>query len=167
MSAPALEPASRARLVTAFAAVYIVWGSTYLAIRFALETLPALTFAGVRFMIAGAVLYGIARGRGAPAPRPIEWRSALVVGACLLLGGHGGVVWAEKTVPSGMAALLVATMPLFMAAMAPLPWFGRGRFPGVRGVIGLLVGLGGVAVLIGPGIGPGRGTWISSGSWRC
>jgi drug/metabolite transporter (DMT)-like permease len=140
--------------------VYIIWGSTYLAIRFALETLPAFTFAGARFLTAGAVLYAFGRATGAERPRRVEWRSATIVGACLLLGGNGCVVWAEQTVPSGMAALLVATMPLFMAAMTPLALFGGGRFPGVRGVVELLVGLAGVAVLIGPGLIPGRGSSV-------
>ncbi len=142
-------PASRARIALAFAAVYLVWGSTYLAIRFALETLPAFSMAGVRFVISGAVLYVFARLRGAPAPTGVQWRSAAIVGAALLLGGNGGVVFAEKTVPSGMAALLVATMPLWMAG---LHGASIGRLPRGRIALGLAVGFIGVAVLVGPGV---------------
>ena len=146
MSAP------RSHVFLALAAVYVIWGSTYLAIRFALETLPGFTMAGVRFLIAGAVLYALARARGAVAPKAIEWRSGLIIGALLLLGGNGAVVWAEKTVPSGIAALLVATMPLFMAAMAGL---GGARLPRGKAAAGLLIGFGGVVVLIGPGMSSG------------
>jgi drug/metabolite transporter (DMT)-like permease len=143
---------TRSRLVLALAAVYVIWGSTYLAIHFALATLPGFTMAGVRFLIAGGVLYFLARGRGAGSPRPIEWRSAAIVGFCLLGGGNGGVVWAQHTVPSGIAALLVATMPLFMAAMAGL---GGTKLPRGTAAVGLLIGFAGVAVLIGPGISAG------------
>jgi drug/metabolite transporter (DMT)-like permease len=148
-------PATRARLAIAFASVYIIWGSTYLAIRFALETLPAFSMAGVRFLISGGVLYAIARLTGAPAPRRIEWRSAAVVGAALLLGGNGGVVLAERSVPSGMAALLVATLPLWMAGLQAAQ---LGRLPRGRTALGLLVGFLGVAILVGPGAG---GTGVS------
>ncbi len=102
---------SDARLVAAFAAVYLIWGSTYLAIRFAIETLPPFLMAGVRFTIAGGLLYGWTR-RGAEAPLRVHWRSAAIVGGLLLLGGNGGVVWAEQTVPSGLSALIVAIVPL-------------------------------------------------------
>lgn len=146
MSAP------RSHVFLALAAVYVIWGSTYLAIRFALETLPGFTMAGVRFLIAGGVLYALARARGAVAPKRVEWRSGLIIGALLLLGGNGAVVWAEKTVPSGIAALLVATMPLFMAAMAGL---GGARLPRGKAAAGLLIGFGGVVVLIGPGMSSG------------
>jgi drug/metabolite transporter (DMT)-like permease len=127
--------------------VYLVWGSTYLAIRFAIETLPPFTMAGIRFVLAGGVLYTFSRLTGAPAPRRIEWRSAVIVGACLLLGGNGLVVWAEKTVPSGIAALTVGTMPLFMAGLSGL--IAREK-PNFLAVVGLIVGFVGVAILVGP-----------------
>ena len=92
---------SRAMIVAAFAAVYVIWGSTYLAIRFAIETLPPLLMAGIRFVIAGAMLYAWMRVRGARRPTRSEWLGATVVGALLLLGGNGLVVWSEQRVPLG------------------------------------------------------------------
>jgi drug/metabolite transporter (DMT)-like permease len=145
--------APRWKLVAAFAAVYIVWGSTYLAIRFAIETLPPFLMAGVRFLVAGSVLYGWARLRGAPRPRLLEWRSALVVGGMLLLGGNGGVVWAQKTVPSGVAALLVASEPLWIVLLDWLP--PRPVRPSGRVLLGLGVGFAGVALLVAPWEGSG------------
>src|SRR5512145_2037864 len=91
------------RLIVAFACVYLIWGSTYLAIRIAIETIPPFLMAGARFVVAGAILLAWARLRGASWPRPVEWRTAAIVGALLLIGGNGGVVWAEQTVPSSLA----------------------------------------------------------------
>src|SRR6187402_2223102 len=100
------------RLIAAFAAVYIVWGSTYLAIRFAVETLPPLLMAGARFLVSGAILYIWARLRHPESPPTrLDWRTGLISGFLLLLCGNGGVVWAEQRVPSGIAALLVAVVP--------------------------------------------------------
>src|SRR5215216_1528183 len=99
---------SRLKLVLAFGAVYIIWGSTYLAIRYAIETLPPLLMAGTRFILAGTMLYTWARLRGASADAGrINGRAALVIGGLLLLGGNGAVVLAERSVPSGIAALLI------------------------------------------------------------
>ena len=143
-------PKSRVRLLTAFAAVYLIWGSTYLAIRFAIETIPPFLMAGFRFLLAGAVMYWLVRLRGAGASRPTgrQWVWAAVVGALLLLGGNGGVVWAEQTVPSGLAALLVATEPLWVVL---IDWVRPGGVRPLRGeVVGLLLGFTGVAVLITP-----------------
>jgi drug/metabolite transporter (DMT)-like permease len=139
----------RARLLTAFAAVYIVWGSTYLAIRFAVETLPPLLMAGARFLLSGAILLAWARFReGAAPPSRTEWRTALISGILLLLGGNGGVAWAEQRVPSGIAALLVAVVPLWMVLLAWIrPGGERPRLPVFLGV-GL--GLAGLALLVGP-----------------
>jgi drug/metabolite transporter (DMT)-like permease len=146
--------ATPARTVFAFAVLYLVWGSTYLAIRFALETLPGFAMAGVRFLVAGGLVYAWARVRGTPVPTRREWRSAAIVGALLLLGGNGAVVWAERTVPSGPAALLVATMPLWVVL---LEW-GRsgGSRPGIAVLVGLVLGFAGVGILIDP-IGAVRG----------
>src|SRR5438552_18079435 len=105
---------SRAKLITAFALVYVIWGSTYLAIRYAIETLPTFLMAGSRFMIAGAALYAWARLRGAEKPNLSHWRSTTIVGGLLLLGGNGAVVWSEQRVASGLAALLVTTVPIWM-----------------------------------------------------
>ena len=138
---------ARSAIVGAFAAVYVIWGSTYLAIRIALETMPPFLMAGARFLVAGAVLYAwCRRGLGLAPPSRGEWRAALVIGALLLLGGNGGVVWAEQWVPSGMAALLVATVPLFMVLLEWL-WNG-GDAPGLRTWAGLLLGFGGVMLLV-------------------
>src|SRR5512132_1835931 len=104
----------RARLIAAFAAVYLVWGSTYLAIRFAVETLPPLLMAGARFVLAGAIVLAWARWRErSAAPSRRDWRTGIISGALLLLGGNGAVAWAEQRVPSGIAALLVAIVPLW------------------------------------------------------
>ncbi len=138
-----------ARVVAAFAAVYLVWGSTYLAIRYAIETLPPLSMAGVRFTIAGGLMYAYLRLRGESAPSPRQWRSAAVVGGLLLLGGNGGVVLAERSVPSGIVALLVAMVPLWMVLME---WARRGGTrPTKRTVLGLFVGFAGMVLLVGPG----------------
>ena len=150
------NPASfRLQLILALAAVYVVWGSTYLAIRYAVETLPPFSMAGVRFLIAGGLLYGWARLRGTPRPAPVHWRSAAVVGGLLLLGGNGIVVWAEQFVDSGLTALLVSTTPLWMVLLYWL--FQGGTRPGPRLIAGLVLGFVGVAMLANPGAGPGSG----------
>ncbi len=135
------------RVVAAFAAVYLVWGSTYLAIRFAVETLPVLLYAGVRFVVAGAILYAVVRARGGPRPSRADWRDAAIVGGLLLLVGNGGVSIAEQTVPSGIAAVLVATVPLWMVL---LHWWPGGVRPTWPLAAAIAVGLIGVALLVGP-----------------
>jgi len=139
---------SRYRLVAAFLAVYIVWGSTYLAIRYAIETLPPLLFSGTRFMVAGLMLYGWARLRGAAKPEPANWRLAFIIGGLLLLGGNGAVVLAERSVPSGLTALLIATEPLMVVL---LDWARPGGLrPTGRVALGLALGMIGMFILIGP-----------------
>ena len=141
-------PPSRARILAAFAAIYVIWGSTYLAIAIAIQTAPPFLMAGVRFLVAGLLLYAWMRARGEPRPTLPHWRSAAIVGGLLLLGGNGAVVWAEQRVPSGIAALLVATLPVWLVL---LDW---ARPKGVRpsGLVfgGLALGLVGVGVLVGP-----------------
>lgn len=132
-------------LLLAFACVYVIWGSTYLAIRFAIETLPPFSMAAVRFLVAGAILYVIARPR-AQRPTRRQWTSAGVVGTLLLAGGNGGVVWAEQWVPSGLAALMVAAVSLWMVLMHWL--FGGGPRPSRGLLAGLLWGLMGVGLLV-------------------
>jgi drug/metabolite transporter (DMT)-like permease len=147
---PETEPGrpSTARLVAAFAALYLIWGSTYIAILFAIETLPPLIMAGVRFLVAGAVLYAFARLRGTPAPARRQWGPAAVVGGLLLLCGNGAVVLAELTVPSGIVALLVALVPAWMVAFE---WARpRGVRPTGRTLAGLVVGFAGIVILVGP-----------------
>lgn len=141
--------APMSRLIAGFAAIYIVWGSTYLAIRFAIDTLPPFLMAGVRFIIAGALLYAWTRRRSGRRPDRGEWKAAFVVGALLLLGGNGGVVWAEQSVPSGVAALIVAIVPCWMVL---LDWARPGGpRPAAQVGVGLVLGLAGVALLVGPG----------------
>ena len=105
---------SRAKLLIALLSVYFIWGSTYLAIRIALEGFPPFMMAGVRFLIAGGGLYLFLRARGVPNPDRSQWKGASLVGGLLLVGGNGGVVYAEQSVASGLAALGVATVPLWM-----------------------------------------------------
>lgn len=137
-----------AKLIAAFAAVYVIWGSTYLAIRFAIETLPPLLMAGTRFLTAGALLLAFLRLRGVPMPSLRNWRAGLVVGGLLLLGGNGSVVLAERTVPSGVAALLVAMVPAYMVLVE---WLRPGGTrPTGRIVLGLVVGFAGMILLVGP-----------------
>jgi drug/metabolite transporter (DMT)-like permease len=139
--------ATRFRIVAALAAVYVIWGSTYLAIRFAVETLPPFTMAAVRFLVAGSILYGWRRAGGFPRPTLAQWRAATVVGALMLLGGNGGVVWAEQWIESGTAALIVATVPLWMVLLDWLRPGGRAPRPLVWA--GIAVGLLGVGLLFG------------------
>lgn len=137
-------------LWVALAIVYTVWGSTYLAIAVAIETLPPMLMASVRFLIAGGLLYAWSIRRGdTEGDRPgfRQWRAATIVGTLLFLGGNGGVVWAEQRVPSGVAALIVASVPLWMALFAFTTL--KERLPKIA-VAGLVVGFAGTALLIRP-----------------
>ena len=138
---------SRTAILLNFAAIYLVWGSTYLAIRYAVESLPPFIMAGSRFLIAGLLMYAWSRSRGLPRPNRSNWRAAFIVGALLLLGGNGGVSWAEQRIESGLAALLVATAPLWMVL---IDWGIGKRRPDVRVWIGLVIGFAGLVILIGP-----------------
>jgi drug/metabolite transporter (DMT)-like permease len=140
--------AKQPALIAAFAAIYMVWGSTYLAIRIGLETLPPFLLAGARFVLAGTVLYLWLRLRGVPRPTDSQWWWAAVTGTLMLVCGVGGVTWAEQEVPSGAAALLVATVPLWMTLIDGT--MSRQRPVGWRTVAGLVLGLTGVVVLIDP-----------------
>lgn len=144
----------RFKVALAFLAIYLIWGSTYLAIRFAIETLSPFLMAGTRFLIAGAVLYAWMRLRGVPRPQGFQWRNTVVVGGLMLLGGNGGVVWAEQLVPSGLAAVLIATSPLWMVLLG---WLWHNARPSRRVVIGLALGFSGVVLLVGPGALNGQG----------
>ena len=141
--------ASPLKIALALGTVYILWGSTYLAIRFAIETLPPFWMAGVRFLISGALLYGWARWRGAPRPVRVHWRSAALIGGLLLVGGNGGVVWSEQRLDSGVAALLVSTVPLWMVLFE---WLRKdGTRPTLGVVAGLALGFTGLVMLVRPG----------------
>ncbi|MSR36292.1 MAG: hypothetical protein EXR95_06555 [Gemmatimonadetes bacterium] len=144
------HPPSTARLAAAFAAVYVIWGSTYLAIRVAIETIPPFTMAATRFLLAGAVLYPWARARGdGPRPTAVHWRNTVLLGALLLTCGNGAVVWAEQFVPSGLVALVVGMLPLWMVLVDWL--WGPGPRPGLLLIAGLLWGLFGVGLLASSG----------------
>ena len=133
----------------AWAAVCFFWGTTYLAIRVGLETLQPTLFAGLRFIVAGGLLFFVmSRQRNARMPVGREWFDLGVVGLMLLGVGNGAVVWAEQWVPSGMAALLVATSPFWAAALAR--FVGHAERVGLRGLLGMAVGFGGLAMLVGP-----------------
>jgi drug/metabolite transporter (DMT)-like permease len=154
-SAPVHHEPSPARLIIMFAAVYILWGSTYLAIRFAIATLPPLFMAGARHLIAGLILYPLARIQSKEQPTKANWLSAAMMGTFLLLGGNGGVCWSEQIVPSGVAALLVASVSLWMVI---IEWLRPGGTrPTRRIVIGLILGFAGLIFLVGPSkFGSGR-----------
>jgi drug/metabolite transporter (DMT)-like permease len=130
----------------ALGAVYLIWGSTYLAIRFTVETTPPFLSAAARFIISGAVLYLWRRAAGDPAPTPEERRNAVVIGI-FLVGGNGGVVWAAQFIPSSLSALLVATVPLWMLLFDALRI--GGERPSPKALSGIIIGFCGAAMLIG------------------
>jgi drug/metabolite transporter (DMT)-like permease len=138
---------SPAAVAAALATVYLVWGSTYLAIRVTDRTMPPLLMSSVRFLVAGAALYAFA-SRGRRRPTLQQWGAAAIVGAALLLVGNGGVAWAETRLESGLAALIVAIIPLWVALM-DRAFFGRRL--SAPALAGLVVGFGGVALLVRPG----------------
>jgi len=141
-------------LIVAFAAVYILWGSTYLAIKYVIETLPPFISTGARFLLAGATLFAVGRfSKDYEKPTPAQWRASAVVGVLLFLGGTGGVVIAEHHITSGLAALLIATEPFWIVLLSWL-WL-KGARPDWRVALGLLIGFAGVYLLIDGG-GAGR-----------
>ena len=141
-------PTPRWHVLAAFASVYLFWGGTYLGIRFAIETLPPFLMAGARFMVAGTILYTWMHLKGVPRPTRIHWRDTAIIGGLLLVGGNGGVTWAEQHVPSSLAALIIGAMPLWIALLGWL-FFGSGR-PTARMALGLVTGLAGIVLLVGP-----------------
>src|SRR3954447_771342 len=112
MSAP-----KRSLVIIAFAALYVIWGSTYLGIRFAIDTIPPFLMAGGRFVLAGVIMYAIAWSQGIGKSSWANWRTSLIIGACLLLGGNGGVTISEKYIDTGLAALVVAIVPIYMVLL--------------------------------------------------
>jgi drug/metabolite transporter (DMT)-like permease len=139
---------SRTALVIAFATIYLVWGSTYLGIRVAVETLPPFLMAGARFLVAGGVLAGwlaVTRGFRVTAH---QWRDNAIIGTFLLLGGNGLVAWAEQYIPSGLTALIIGSQPLMMV-LTEWAWRG-GHRPTLLTGVGLLLGFAGVAWLVAP-----------------
>lgn len=134
-------------LIAAFAAVYILWGSTYLAIKYAIETLPPFLMAGTRFFVAGSILMIWARfSKDYEKPKAAHWKTSFIVGTLLLLGGNGGVVFAEHYISSSLAALLVATEPFWIVLLSWL-WL-KGSRPNLKTIAGIAVGFFGVWLLI-------------------
>jgi len=143
-----LSRSLRVKIVLAFGAIYIVWASTYLAIKIAVQTIPPFWLAGSRFLLAGSILYGFVRLQGTPPPLRKQWLAAAPVGALLLVGGNAALVWAEQRVPSALAATILAMIPLWMVL---LDSFHKGG-PKLTGRVasGLVIGLAGVGILVGP-----------------
>ncbi len=141
-------PKDRSLILLAFAAIYLIWGSTYLAIQVGIETLPPFLMAGVRFLLAGVPFYFWLRRRGYPAPTEDHWMSALVLGGLMMFGGNGLVTWSEQFVSSSVAAVLIATVPLWMTLLDRLAYGGAPL--GFAKVAGVVVGFSGVAILVAP-----------------
>src|SRR6266545_7386012 len=138
----------KTKIWIALVALYIVWGSTYLAIRFAVETMPPFLHAAIRFLISGAILYFWRRAAGDPVPTGGNWKSTAVVGTLLLLGGNGLVALAEKNIPSGIAALVISTSPFWLVMFESFR--AGGTKPNWQSILGLIIGFCGVFLLIGP-----------------
>ena len=138
----------KSKIWLALLALYIVWGSTYLGIKFAIETIPPFFHAGVRFLASGLILVIWQRSAGNSMPTRKQWISTGIIGTLLLLGGNGLVAWAEQTIPSGIAALIIASVPMFLVigeAIRP-----NGVKPNWQGIVGLLIGFVGIFILVGP-----------------
>ena len=141
---------TRLAILLAFAVLYLIWGSTYLGIRLAIDSIPPFLMAGSRYLTAGLILYLIARARGATRPPAITWRSSLIVGGFLLLGGNGGVTVSEKYIDTGLAAVIVATVPIYIVLLS---WAsGSAPRPSVPVLIGLAGGFLGVGILMAPSL---------------
>ena len=140
----------RIQIIFAFAALYLIWGSTYLGILFAIQSIPPFLMAGARFFFAGLIMFAIARTQGPLKSTRAEWRTALIVGACLLLGGNGGVTISEKFVETGLASLIIATVPIYITLLGWL--FGMAPRPQPVVWLGLAGGFLGVGILLGPAL---------------
>lgn len=138
----------KTKIWIALIALYIVWGSTYLAIRFTVETIPPFLSAGLRFLVSGIILVAWRRAAGEELPTKSQWRSTAIIGSLLLLGGNGLVSWAEQTIPSGIAALIIGSVPLFLVVTEALR--PGGVKPNWQAILGLAVGFGGIYILVGP-----------------
>lgn len=138
----------KTKLWAALLALYVVWGSTYLAIRFAVETMPPFLHASIRFLISGMILFLWRRAAGDPMPTASNWKATAIVGTFLLLGGNGLVALAELHIPSGIAALVISTAPFWLVLFESLR--AGGNKPNWQSILGLVIGFGGVFLLIGP-----------------
>lgn len=152
------------KTLLAFTIIYFVWGSTYLAIRIGVHEIPPLLMAGIRFLIAGVLLLGWALARGQKLPSGLQWLQIFLLGFLIFVMDYGFLFWAEQRVPSGMAAVMLATIPTFMA-LSEIILLGTRKFTGPL-AFALLTGLGGVAVLVNPA--PSFGSepinWLGAGA---
>jgi drug/metabolite transporter (DMT)-like permease len=149
----------KAKIWVPLIALYLVWGSTYLGIKVAIETIPPFFHAGVRFLISGLILVIWQKAAGNELPTRKQWGSTAIIGLFLLLGGNGLVAWAEQFIPSGIAALIIGSMPMFLVvAEAIRP---AGIKPTWRGIVGLLVGFIGIFILVGPAEFSGSGVKLN------
>src|SRR5436309_9119752 len=139
------------KTVLAFAIIYLVWGSTYLAIRIGVREVPPFLLAAIRFIIAGAVLFAWSSARGERLPTLRQWKSVLIIALLIFVFDYGLLFWAEQRVPSGIAAVILATIPVFMTSSEILVL--RTQRLTLRLAIALLIGIVGVAVLMGGGFG--------------
>jgi drug/metabolite transporter (DMT)-like permease len=160
LSMPASRRGYRVKLALAFAAIYLVWGSTYLAIRYSVETIPPLLTAGIRFAVAGGVLYAWAWGRGVR-PKREHWMAGVIVGALFFLVSHGMIYWAEQTVASGSAALLIATEPMFILVFS---WLAGQQRISRSSALGLALGVLGVGLLTGAEIATKKSSLLGLGA---
>jgi len=142
-----LSSPPRLQLWAAFAAIYVLWGSNFLAIRYAAEAMPPFLLMAVRSLLAGSLLFAWARLRDGQRPTPEQWRAAVVVGTILFVGCHGLLAFAQKTVPSGVASLFLATIPVWLTL---LDWLTGGPRPAGKAIAGLALSLAGLVVLIAP-----------------
>jgi len=141
---------TKTRIIVAFAALYLIWGSTYLGIRFAIDTIPPFLMAGGRFLIAGVIMYAIAWSQGITKSTWANWRTSLIIGACLLLAGNGGVTISEQYIDSGLAALIVAIVPIYIVVLGWVAGIAPRPTPIVW--LGLVGGFVGVGILLGPAL---------------
>jgi len=138
----------KSKIWLALIALYVVWGSTYLGIKFAIETIPPFFHAGVRFLISGIILVAWQRAAGQQMPTRKQWISTGVIGTLLLLGGNGLVAWAEQFIASGIAALIIGSIPMFLVLMEAFR--PGGVKPNWQSIVGLLIGFTGIFILVGP-----------------
>src|SRR5215467_3875125 len=150
------------KALLSFAVIYLVWGSTYLAIRVGVREIPPFLMAGMRFLVAGIVLYAWMRAQGTPSPTAREWSGATVLAVLIFVLDYGLLFWAERRVPSGIAAVMMATIPVFMSLSEI--FFLRTRRLTLRLAIALLVGIAGVAILVGHSLGLGESAIEPSGA---
>lgn len=138
----------KTKIWVALITLYIVWGSTYFGIKVAIETIPPFFHAGIRFLISGVILILWQKFSGNEMPTKNQWKSTFIIGTLLLLGGNGLVAWAEQTIPSGIAALIIGSVPLFLVIMEAFR--PKGVKPNWQSIVGLIIGFIGIFILVGP-----------------